>query len=169
MDHWSGERYHRRLSEPHLMIVRMGSWSAREERSVTASEDISWLSRALLAHTRSIMLGPRVGKSERRVRVRSWDSAHKRKGSASGDDCAKNCQAGCWILKSSATRQGRDDIDCSIRMCKSWPSSTKPWGALYMLMRRTDFFEVIIWTIRTSLMVGSKETSSDFRCECFCM
>ena len=111
---------------------------------MTISEDIPRLSRALLAHTRSIMLGPRVGESGGRVRVRSWESAHERKGSALGDGCVEGCQAGCWILKSSAARQGWEGIDCSIRKCRPWPSSTEPWGALYMLMRRAAFLGVVI-------------------------
>ena len=126
------------------MIVRMSLQSAREERSVAISEDIPRLSRALLAHTRSIMLGPHVGESGGRVRVRSWESAHERKGLVLGNDCVEDCQAGCWILKSSAVRQGWEDIDCFIRKCRLWPSLTEPWEALYMLMRRAAFLGVII-------------------------
>lgn len=71
-----------RLFMLHWMVVRMGSWSARGGRSAATSEDIPRLSRALLAQDRSIMFCPRVGESGGSVRVRSWDSAQARKGSA---------------------------------------------------------------------------------------
>lgn len=125
-----GGRSRGRLSGPQLIVVRMGSWSARGGKSVATSEDNPRLSRALLAHTRSIMLGPRVGESGCNVRVRSWDSVQDRKGSAPGEGCAEDCHAGCRRLKSPAARQGQEGSDSPIRACRPWLSSTEPGGGI---------------------------------------
>lgn len=88
------------------MVVIIGSWSAKGGRSVAASEEAPRASIGPLAHTKSIIFRSRVRESGGRVRVRLWESAHLKKGSAWGEGWTSCCHAGCRRLKSPEIRHG---------------------------------------------------------------
>lgn len=126
---------------PQLMVVVMGSWSARGGRSSGTVDITPRVLRAELAHTRSIMLGPWVGVLGGRVSDSCWDSAQPRKGVALLDGGLVVYQLGCQILKSPTTRHGRAGMEVRRRAPKPWCSSILPEGALYMLTRRMGCWE----------------------------